>query len=359
MIFSKIRIGILLSFSGILFLFAFKSNNTNQGSTFTKMENGNHEELGKVNWERDFNKGLAKSKAENKPVFLLFQEVPGCSTCRNYGNNVLSHPQIVEAIETLFIPVAIFNNKKGKDAAVLKMYNEPSWNNPVVRIVDSEKENIVNRVSGNYSALGIVHAMVFALQKEGKKIPTYLDLLKQSLEAEVSGIETATFSMYCFWTGEKKLGDVDGVLETQPGFMNGREVVEVKYNPVLISYENLVGEAKEASCASHVYTENQSQVSVAEKVVGKKGASKKSKFRLDKEPKYYLSKSIYRFVPMTQIQATKVNVRIGNGQSPDYFLSPRQLELLSFIKNNPKIKWKSAINIDLIGAWERIEKTRA
>lgn len=356
---SKIKIGSLALFASISFLFAFKSNDNLQGKTFTKNKNTQHEELGKVKWERDFEKGLAKSKIENKPIFLLFQEVPGCSTCRNYGNNVLSHPQIVEAIETLFVPVAIFNNKKGKDAAVLKMYNEPSWNNPVVRIVDAKKKNIVNRVSGNYSALGIVHAMVFALQKEEKEIPTYLSLLKQSLEAEESGTETATFSMYCFWTGEKKLGSVDGVLETQPGFMNGREVVEVKYNPVLISYENLVKEAKQASCASHVYTENKNQTSVAEKVVGKNSASKKSRFRMDKDPKYYLSKSIYRFIPMTQFQATKVNVKIGNGQSPDEYLSPRQLEFLDYTKKNPKKKWKSAINVDLVKAWERIEKTRA
>jgi hypothetical protein len=355
---NNIKIRIILLLSGLLFLFAFKSNDNIKGKTFTKNKD-NHEELGKVTWERDFEKGLAKSKAENKPVFLLFQEVPGCSTCRNYGSNVLSHPQIVEAIETLFIPVAIFNNKKGKDAAVLKMYNEPSWNNPVVRIVDAEKKNIVNRVSGNYSALGIVHAMVFALQKEEKEIPTYLNLLKQSLEAAASGTETATFSMYCFWTGEKKLGNVEGVLETQPGFMNGQEVVEVKYNPVLISYENLVEEAKQASCASHVFTENKNQIAVAQKIVGKNGASKKSKFRLDKEPKYYLSKSVYRYIPMTQFQATKVNMKIGNGQSPDEYLSPRQLEWLSFIKKNPKKKWKSAINVDLMEAWEIIEKARA
>lgn len=354
---SKIRISSLVLFGGLIFLFAFKPNDNLEDKTFSKNKN-QHVELGKVAWERDFEKGLVQSKTEDKPIFLLFQEVPGCSTCRNYGGNVLSHPQIVEAIETLFVPVAIFNNKGGKDAKVLKMYNEPSWNNPVVRIVDADKKNIVNRVSGNYSALGIVHAMVFALQKEEKVIPAYLSLLKQSLEAEVSGTETATFSMYCFWTGEKKLGGVDGVLETQPGFMNGQEVVKVKYNPILISYENLVEEAKEAKCASHVYTENQTQTLLAEKVIGENSTSKKSKFRLDKEPKYYLSKSVYRFIPMTQFQATKVNVKIGNRHSPDEYLSPRQLDLLKVIKKHPKKKWRSAVNVDLVKAWERIEKIR-
>ena len=168
--------------------------------------------------------------------------------------------------------------------------------------------------------------------------------------------ETATFSMYCFWTGEKKLGNVNGVLETQPGFMNGREVVEVKYNPILISYEDLVTEAKSASCASHVFTENNNQITKAEKVVGKNKVSKKSKFRLDKEPKYYLSRSVYRFIPMTPTQAVKVNVKIGSGQSPDEFLSPRQLELLDFIQKNPKQKWKSAINVDLVKAWSEVEE---
>lgn len=34
-------------------------------------------ELGKVAWIRDHDAGFAKAKAQDKPVFLLFQEVPG------------------------------------------------------------------------------------------------------------------------------------------------------------------------------------------------------------------------------------------------------------------------------------------
>ena len=313
-------------------------------------------ELGKVDWMRDFDAGLLKSKKENKPVFLLFQEVPGCGTCRNYGHEVLSHPLIVDAIETLFVPVAIYNNKKGKDAKVLKMFAEPAWNNPVVRIVNEDKKNLIKRVSGNYSKLGIVNAMIQALVYRGDDVPTYLQLLQEELDAEQTGIETATFSMYCFWTGEKKLADVNGVLETQAGWMNGREVVEVKYNPYKVSFDNLVEEAKEAKCASHVFTENKNQESSVEKIVGKNKASQKTKFRLDKEPKYYLSKSVYQYIPMTQLQAAKVNSKIGSGQSPDALLSPRQLTLLNFIKENKNKKWKSAINVDLIKAWDAIEK---
>ena len=34
-------------------------------------------ELGTVKWERDLDAGLAAAKTSGKPVFLLFQEVPG------------------------------------------------------------------------------------------------------------------------------------------------------------------------------------------------------------------------------------------------------------------------------------------
>ena len=70
------------------------------------------EELGQVHWYRSYDKALA----------VAAKEVPGCSTCRNYGHNVLSHPLMVEAIESLFVPLAIFNNKSGKDKNILDQY---------------------------------------------------------------------------------------------------------------------------------------------------------------------------------------------------------------------------------------------
>ncbi len=316
--------------------------------------NGNPEELGNVNWERNFEVGLAKAATAKKSVFLLFQEVPGCSTCRNYGQNVLSHPLIVEAIETLFIPVAVFNNKGGADAKVLKYYGEPSWNNPVVRIVNDQKQDLIQRVNGNYSRLGIVQAMRLALEVENREVPPYLALLENELLAAQTGMETAVFSMYCFWTGEKEIGKLDGVVETQAGFMNGREVVKVKFDPEKIAYKNLLKSANQASCASHVYTDDKIQAKESETVIGLGAASDTGKFRQDREPKYYLGKTVYRFVPMTQLQAVKVNSLIGQRQLPDALLSPRQLALLKTIQANPNGQWKDRINEDFVAAWEEV-----
>ncbi|MEL6863146.1 MAG: VPGUxxT family thioredoxin-like (seleno)protein, type 2 [Bacteroidota bacterium] len=313
-------------------------------------------ELGKVNWMRNFDEALQQSQSLQKPVFIFFQEVPGCSTCRNYGQEVLSHPLIVEAIETLFVPLAIYNNKGGADKKVLQYYKEPAWNNPVVRIVDSNKENIIPRLNGNYSPIGVVEAMINALDRQLDPVPEYLSLLHKELLAQKKGTASAYFAMHCFWTGEKKLGQLEGVVATRPGFMDGREVVEVNYDPNTLSFDHLVEEANKQSCASHVYTTESSQEKAAKTKVTSRQVSPQKNFRPDSEPKFYLSKTHYQYVPMTALQAARANSLIAQLQLPDSVLSPKQVELAQYIKAHSDKKWTSAIGLDLSTAWAAIDQ---
>src|SRR5205085_11873279 len=108
-------------------------------------------ELGRVRFGRDLDAGLAAAQRDAKPVFLLFQEIPGCSTCRDFGGGPLSQPLLVEAIETCFVPVAIHNSAGGADAAALKRFGEPAWNNPVVRFVDAGGNDLIPRRDGAWS----------------------------------------------------------------------------------------------------------------------------------------------------------------------------------------------------------------
>ncbi|MEZ5043877.1 MAG: VPGUxxT family thioredoxin-like (seleno)protein, type 2 [Saprospiraceae bacterium] len=352
----------MLNFKWTLFFLlvnAFGSEKEAEAITRPLYTGNNPEELGKVDWIRNLDQGIQQAEKGQKPIFLLFQEVPGCATCRNYGQEVLSHPLIVEAIETLFVPVAIYNNKQGADAKTLQFFGEPAWNNPVVRIIDNQKKDIVQRISGNYTKLGVVQSMLLALKKEGNAVPTYLELLEQALFAQQQGTETATLGMYCFWTGEKNLGKLKGVVETQPGFMNGHEVVQVQFDPSVISYTTLVAAAQKSQCASQVYAANKEQSALAQKLVGKDNTAPMGKFRLDNEPKYYLSKTLYKYIPMTAIQATKANSLIGQQQSPDEVLSPRQLQMLNYIKQNLSKPWKEVIGLDLEQAWALVEKVKA
>lgn len=315
-------------------------------------------ELGKVKWLRNMEEAQAQSVKQQKPILILFQEVPGCSTCQRYGNYTLSHPLIVEAIETLFVPLAIYNNKGGDDRKVLDFFNEPTWNNPVVRIVSADKQDVTPRLSGNYAPLGLVHSMLLALDASNRVAPRYLQLLAEEMQAKAAGTEQATLAMYCFWTGEKEIGKIPGVVSTEAGFMGGREVVQVEYNPAAVSYEDLLKQAEKASCASHVYTENSQQESAASKVVGQGAISPKDTYRPDREPKYYLSKTHWKYVPMTKLQAVKANSLVGQRQSPASVLSPRQVALADFIAQNKNLKWKDLVGVDLVEGWASVEKVK-
>ncbi len=311
-------------------------------------------ELGQVDWIRNYDEATAKAKQQNKPMLVLFQEVPGCSTSSGYGKNVLSHPLIVEAIETLFVPVAIYNNHGGDDEKILKSFKEPSWNNPVVRIITPDRDELAPRLSGNYTKAGLVRAMITALENDRRPVPQYLSLLAQELNVQSGRSEKAIFAMHCFWIGEGRLAPINGVISTKPGFMGGREVVEVKFNPEIISYSDLLSKAKSNNVAGHVYSVNSKQVDAANKIVGSKDVSPAANFRVDSRPKYYMSGTLYKYVPMTNTQIARVNAALGSMQSPDSYLSPRQLEIYAYIREHQDLNWTNIVRSqNFITAWNK------
>lgn len=311
---------------------------------FTKITDNSPIELGEVHWLRNYDDAIALAKKQQKPILILFQEVPGCATCTRYGHEVLSHPLIVETIENYFVPLAIHNNKQGHDAKILKKFNEPSWNNPVVRVISMNEKEIAPRLSRNYSPAGMVQTMITAMEREKIKVPEYLRLLQTELGAIQSETEEATFSMYCFWTGEKVYGQLNGVVATNPGFMNGHEVVTVTYLPNVISASELAKHGQKNSCASNLYSDNQQQNRQISGVLGTSAVKGEGAFRPDRTPKYYMSHTVLKYVPMTTIQATRVNAAIGNRQSFEHYLSPKQLQMIEHIQKHPKKKWKNLIH---------------
>lgn len=57
--------------------------------------------------------------------------------------------------------------------------------------------------------------------------------------------KTATFSMYCYWTGEATVGKVPGVVATRIGELGGNEVVEVTYDPARTDVAHLADALKQ------------------------------------------------------------------------------------------------------------------
>lgn len=292
------------------------------------------EELGQVRWYRDYDKALAIAKKEQKDVLILFQEVPGCATCRNYGQNVLSNPLMVEGIENLFVPLAIFNNKAGKDKVILDKYNEPSWNNPVVRIVNYKGKDVVKRISSDYSAKTLHKRMLEALASYGATVPDYFQLLGQELGANGKTREHY-FKMYCFWTGERQLGKLDGVLNTESGFMNG-EVVKVTYDASVLDKKELESYAKSNSFRPVDPTGNYRPA--------------------NSDIHYYLRHTDYSYVPLTPLQQTKINSAIGSGKTGDVYLSPKQREWFIGIIQGRIKKSKNLLNTSFADAWNYMQK---
>ncbi|MEQ9323688.1 MAG: VPGUxxT family thioredoxin-like (seleno)protein, type 2, partial [Polyangiaceae bacterium] len=266
----------------------------------------NPKELGWVRWHRNYDEASALSARTGKPLFLLFQEVPGCATCVGFGETVLAHPLLVEAIEAEFVPVAIHNNKPGHDRAVLERFREPTWNNPVVRFVDTEGEDLIGRADGVWSTHGIAVRMVKALAAADREVPEYLSWVVQETTPTP---ERATFAMHCYWSGEACLGDIPGVVATRAGWLGGREVVEVEFDPSALTEAELREMGQARGCGDFV---------------AKAGVARPAS---DSDRKYHLGRTRWRYVPLTPWQASRVNAALGRSQDPMKWVSPRQRDL--------------------------------
>lgn len=291
----------------------------------------NPRELGRVAWQRDFEKSLAESGASGKPIFLLFQEVPGCQGCRDFGDQPLSHPLMVEAIEDLFIPVAVFNNKDGEDAKLLARFDEPAWNYPVVRFLDANAKDIIPRREGIYSIHGMAARMVDALQAARRPVPEYLKLVLAESHALEHGSAKAIFAMPCFWDGEGKLGAIEGVVASRAGWLEKREVVEVAFDPAVITYAELVRAANLVQCAAAVYAVDQEQLSIASGIVDQRARPATAPITNPKaaDSKFELTKTAMRHLPLTPMQAARINAALRLRQDHEKYLSPRQKTLLA------------------------------
>jgi hypothetical protein len=158
---------VLIIFAGSAYMGGFQDSEAVESGSQTI-------EIGLVNWSRDFEGALERSRHEGKPVLVLFQEVPGCSGTQQFGKDVLSHPHIVEAIENEFIPVLIYNNRDGWDAEMLAQYNEPAWNYQVIRFLDSFGNDIIPRKDRIWTLSTVAARLIEALRAAGRNVPLYL-----------------------------------------------------------------------------------------------------------------------------------------------------------------------------------------
>ena len=166
--------------------------------------------------------------------------------------------------------------------------------------------------------------MIQALEAGERSVPRYLVDAVDELRPRRT--ERAALGMSCYWSGEACLGRLPGVLSSRTGFLGGSEVVDVLFDPGVISYGDLVREAHQRGCADRVFSRNGAQRSIAEQVFGDAVAPNDAPLREAgrNDQKYYLLRSGSRHLVLTPRQAVRVNAALAAGLDPAPHLSPRQ-----------------------------------
>ena len=227
----------------------------------------------------------------------------------------------------------MYNNRDGDDAAALKRFGEPAWNNPVVRFFAPDGRELLQRRDGIWDASRIAARMVAALQSAERRVPAYLTLAADEVSAWRA--ERATFAMHCFWQGEAALGGLEGVLDTRVGWLEGREVVEVHYLPQRLAYDKLLERALAFDCAQRVYAHSDVQLSAAQKHVGERAVRTDDVARDARasDRKWHLQRSALRWLPLTPTQAARINSDLAAGRDALRWLSARQHQLAARIED--------------------------
>lgn len=113
------------------------------------------------------------------------------------------------------------------------------------------------------------------------------------------------------------------------------EVVHVTYDRNRLSYEDLSRLGRRG--AEIAFVKNDEERRIATKYYGRKVYDKKGKVRRVQDTKYYLQQSQLQYLPLTELQAIRLN---ANRSEATQWLSPRQRELLELIQRHPKAGWK-------------------
>lgn len=140
------------------------------------------------------------------------------------------------------------------------------------------------------------------------------------------------FAQSCFWTGEMKLGQIEGVVRTEAGYFKGREVTLVEYAPERLALEELARRARQAGVADTVYLDGGSQRSPGGVPAGLPLDGSYRKAPADDQKKQ-IAGTPFDHLQLSAAQATKVNAFAREDPAKALeWLSPAQREQVKSAK---------------------------
>ncbi len=285
-----------------------------------------------VSWLQDLEQAKQVSEKTGKPMFVHFV---ANETDKHLGEQLRTSPLLVECIEQCFVPVSL----EISDSALAKKLDLQNAKSPIVRFLKTDESIIGEKNAELATNAALLDRLTDVLTVVGVAVPKFVAFAKPPSSGST---ETAEFAMHCYWEGEAKLGSVAGVYSTRSGWRDGLEVVQLSYSPQVVDYQTLLKMAQSFDCASKVFAHTDKQFEVAQKLVGHKAAKAIGPMRDAKssDQKYYLAHTNWKHLPLTELQATKLNAAAKFKKSAAGILSPRQSEIAKRItaalKTNPQ-----------------------
>lgn len=129
-------------------------------------------------------------------------------------------------------------------------------------------------------------------------------------------------------------------------------MVEVTFDPRLLPFAVLLDKAHAADCDRQVYTTTDQQLTTARKVAGDRARARPTGFRPD-DLKYYLGRTPLAHLPMTALQAARINASLDVDGWQEY-LSPAQRELLARIEKAKGKGYPVAIGVEPVTAMKAL-----
>lgn len=131
---------------------------------------------------------------------------------------------------------------------------------------------------------------------------------------------------------------MEGVLDTRSGWIGAHEVVTVRFDPRTLPYGELLEAAVASDCALRAWWTTPDQEELARAKLGDSAAALEDVPRDAKasDQLYYLERSPYAALPLTPLQARRVNGALHLGEDPTAWLSPRQRGLAARIADAPE-----------------------
>ena len=130
------------------------------------------------------------------------------------------------------------------------------------------------------------------------------------------------------------MGSIEGVLDTRSAWIGEHEVVKVTFAPAVVTYDALLKVAAEKGCATRAWTTTEAQANGARMRLGELATALTEDPRDAKESDqlYYLRDTAMRYLPLTPLQARRVNGALFQAKNPEKWLSPGQIALLDLVE---------------------------